>query len=146
MWTYTDLTVRLRLSCHRFGSIRYHDASQWIDDALHPFIHGLHCATSSSTDECDIIYLWYIPFEFTRTVIENRWFTHSVSSADRAYQVVHKSQMLAFKVVGAFFYYTRTSVSPPSAIVCSRDKACMRQMTSEKLQYIIIGYGLLLNQ
>ncbi len=120
------------------------------------FIHGLRCATSSSTDECDIIYLWYIQFEFTsctlictlngilslwigimveypgmstsqgtyvrkeqtseairvtytkcaewvgRTGIENRWFTHSVSSPGRAYQVVHKSQMLAFEVVGAF--------------------------------------------
>ncbi len=34
------------------------------------FIHGLRCATSSSTDECDIIYLWYIQFAFTsRTFI-----------------------------------------------------------------------------
>ncbi len=49
----------------------------------------------------------------------------------------------AFEVVGSIFNYTHTRVSPPSAIVCSRDKACMRQMTSEKLQYIIIGYGLL---
>ncbi len=49
----------------------------------------------------------------------------------------------AFEVVGSIFNYTHTRVSPLSAIVCSRDKACMRQMTSEKLQYIIIGYGLL---
>ncbi len=34
------------------------------------FIHGLRCATSSSTDECDIIYLWYKQFAFTsRTLI-----------------------------------------------------------------------------
>ncbi len=31
-----------------------------------------------------------------------RTVTHSVSSPGRAYQVVHKSQMLAFEVVGAF--------------------------------------------
>ncbi len=37
-----------------------------------------------------------------RTGIENRWFTHGVSSSGRAYQVVHKSQMSAFEVVGAF--------------------------------------------
>ncbi len=36
VWTYTDLMVRLQLSCHRLGSIRYHDVSRWIDDALHP--------------------------------------------------------------------------------------------------------------
>ncbi len=38
-----------------------------------------------------------------RTGIENRWFTHSVSSPGRAYQVVHKSQISAFEVVGVFF-------------------------------------------
>ncbi len=37
-----------------------------------------------------------------RTGIENRWFTHGMSSSGRAYQVVHKSQMSAFEVVGAF--------------------------------------------
>ncbi len=109
----------------------------------------LQAQTSVTSYTSDIYYfnsrlthlyaLWmeYVRFELeswwnmggARTVIENRWFTHSVSSADRAYQVVHKSQMSAFEVVGAFFYYTRTRVSPPSAIVCSRDKACMRQMT-----------------
>ncbi len=38
-----------------------------------------------------------------RTGIENCWFTHSVSSLGRVYQVVHKNQMSAFEVVGAFF-------------------------------------------
>ncbi len=37
-----------------------------------------------------------------RTGIENRWFTHSMSSPGHAYQVVHKNQS-AFEVVGAFF-------------------------------------------
>ncbi len=36
-----------------------------------------------------------------RTGIENRWFTHSVSSPGLAYQVVHKNQS-AFEVFGAF--------------------------------------------
>ncbi len=35
------------------------------------------------------------------------------------------------------------STIPPSTIVCSREKSCM---TSEKLQYIILCYGLLLNR
>ncbi len=52
------------------------------------------------------------------------WFTHSV----------------------CLLHITRTRVSPPSTIVCYRDKARMRQMTSEKRQYVIIGYGLLLNR
>ncbi len=38
----------------------------------------------------------------SRTGIENRWFTHSMSSPGHAYQVVYKSQMSAFEVVGAF--------------------------------------------
>ncbi len=33
---------------------------------LGTFIHGLRCATSSSTNECDIIYLWL--------VIDRYWF------------------------------------------------------------------------
>ncbi len=46
---------------------------------------------------------WHAPYTvYTRTVIENCWFTHSVSSPGRAYQVVHKSQMSAFEVVAAF--------------------------------------------
>ncbi len=49
---------------------------------------------------------------------------HSVSSPGRAYQVVHKSQMSPFEVVGAFLIIH----------------------ASEKLQYIIIGSGLLLNR
>ncbi len=74
------------------------------------FIHSLRCATASSTDECDIIYFWYIQFKFTSHTlicslngIENRWFTHSVSSPGRAYQVVHKTQMSAFEVVAEYF-------------------------------------------
>ncbi len=44
-WSYGSVLVRS--SCHRFGSIRYHDASQWIDDALHPhfFLFLLHIYT-----------------------------------------------------------------------------------------------------
>ncbi len=79
-----------------------------------------------------------------RTRIENCRFRHSVFSPGCDYQVVHKSQMSAFEVVGAFFIIH--ALASRLAIGCSHDKACMRQMTSEKLQYIIIGYGLLLNR
>ncbi len=43
-------------------------------------------------------------------------------------------------------HLSRTDFLRVLAIVCSHDKACIRQMTSEKLQYIITGYGLLLNR
>ncbi len=54
-WSYGS--VRLRLSCHRFGSIRYHDASRWIDDALHPqFSILLHMYTILSINTSSQIY------------------------------------------------------------------------------------------
>ncbi len=58
-----------RLTCSLYTvSIAPYSMSRVIRCGLHhfrTFIHSLHCASSSSTDECDIIYLWYIQFKFT---------------------------------------------------------------------------------
>ncbi len=45
------------------------------------------------------------------TGIENRWFTHSVSPPGHAYQIVHKSQMSAFEVDGAFLLYAHSRLA-----------------------------------
>ncbi len=54
--------------------------------------------------------------------IENRWFTHSVSSPGRAYRVVHKSQMSAFEVVGAFFIICALTSRLPSPLYAPTTK------------------------
>ncbi len=50
---------------------------------------------------------------------------HSVSSPGRAYQVVHKSQMSAFEVVGAFLIVRAlTSCLPPPLYAPTKKHVC----------------------
>ncbi len=60
-----------------------------------------------------------------RTGIENRWFTYIMSSPGRAYQVVHKSQMSALVVVGAFFIMRAfASCLPPPLFAPTTKHVC----------------------
>ncbi len=66
-----------------------------------------------------------------RTGIENRWFIHIMSSPGRAYQVVHKSQMLALVVVGVFFIMRAfASCLPPPLFAPTTKHVCEKLKAS----------------
>ncbi len=77
-------------------------------------------------------------------------FTHSVSLLQVVLTMLFiKAEMcpgVDFSSSWSIFDYSHLRFSPSSAIVCSGGKARMRKMTSQKHQYVIIGYGLLLNR
>ncbi len=86
VWTYTGLTVRLRFSCRRFGSIRYHDALT------------MHCILNFQFYFTCIQFCQYI--QAVRYM--NCTFNFTCSKKTRFLNVSNKTQVWAQKTTGAF--------------------------------------------
>ncbi len=88
---------------YNFNSCLAHLYALWMEHVrFETGIMAEYPLMSTSKDTYVQMELTYEMYRAGGGRIENCWFTHSVSSPGRAYQVVHKSQMSAFEVVGAF--------------------------------------------